>query len=368
MIRVYCHLPYQFNSAGDEFDYDNLHTHYEFLDLCYEKGLSVLIGYPTPAPFWQEGAACLPPRSDWETTVYQKFLTELGAHPAVMGFTMLNEQDGENWSYLSPGATADDQAKVEFYWDLTQTMAQTAKSLAPGKLIGHAFHEGAADGQCTEVMLPYINKAEDVDFWGINTYQTANLDSIFKPNAGFEGSIGYDHLYEHEADYPHANKPVLLTEIGWPATGHDSKTGQIYSDESTQQNTAAMISNMIPKVFGEKMCIGMFYFEYCDEWWGQPNVPDYEWNGGDPASGFPNGFWDIEGFGLYHVDKNPNKKPLLNNPQSPANWCGDPTTVFPYDQVVYPGVAWGQGPFPLTDPISARTPCIDALAQAFKAQ
>lgn len=359
MIRVYAMLPYQFNTAGTAFNYEQLFTHLEFLDECYERNIFVLVGYPTPAPFWTKGATCTPPRTDWETTVYNKFLEALGQHPAVMGFTMLNELDGQGTSYLIPSQTTDTSVtdQVTFYWDLVETMAANAKSLAPDKLIGHAFHEGAADGQCTEVMLPYINKAKSVDYWGINTYQTSTLDPVFEPNAGFTGSIGYNHLYNHTTDYPYVAKPVILTEIGWPATGHDAE-GKIYSDSTTQTNTATMISNMIPKVYKEESCLGMFYFEYSDEWWGQPVPTVYEWNIGDQADGFPNGYWDIEGFGLYGVSKNPDIPVKTDTPEWPVNWVDDNNPT--YNQVVYSNI-WGQGPFPETIPVSERTPCTTAL-------
>ena len=359
MIRVYAMLPYQFNTAGTAFSYVQLFTHLEFLDECYERNIFVLVGYPSPAPFWTKDAACTPPRDDWQTTVYNKFLEALGQHPAVMGFTMLNELDGQGTSYLIPSQTGDTTVtdQVTFYWDLVETMAANAKTLAPNKLIGHAFHEGAADGQCTEVMLPYINKAKSVDFWGINTYQTSTLDPIFKPNPGFAGSVGYNFLYNNTSDYPYVAKPVILTEIGWPATGHDAD-GAIYSDSTTQQNTATMISNMIPKIFNEESCIGMFYFEYSDEWWGQPVPTVYEWNIGDPANGFPNGYWDIEGFGLYGISKNPDIPVKADNAKWPVNWVDNNNPT--YNQVVYSSI-WGQGPFPETIPVSERTPCTAAL-------
>jgi hypothetical protein len=46
--------------------------------------------------------------------------------------------------------------------------------------------------------------------------------------------------------------------------------------------------------------VGLYYFEFCDEWWNEPLSPYiYTWWGGTSAHGFPNGWWDQDGFGLY---------------------------------------------------------------------
>lgn len=84
---------------------------------------------------------------------------------------------------------------------------------------------------------------------------------------------------------------------------------------------------------------GLCYFEYCDEWWNQseysiaanvtcplvtgPDAPnsgatggtgfvppnDYTWYGGLIACGFPNYYWDNDGFGLYSVSVGEGRKP-----------------------------------------------------------
>jgi hypothetical protein len=66
---------------------------------------------------------------------------------------------------------------------------------------------------------------------------------------------------------------------------------------------------MLPKAFQQPLCLGLYYFEFCDEWWNQPGSPNiYTWWGGTEASGFPNGSWDQEGFGLYSNRRGDNLK------------------------------------------------------------
>lgn len=108
---------------------------------------------------------------------------------------------------------------------------------------------------------------------------------------------------------------------------------------------------MVPKIFAEKLCLGLFYFEYCDEWWKQ-NIsfseierhanayPDYKgWidkipaekrqagslfdciylhRGGNANTNFPNGYWDESGFGLYAVARGQGI-PKINEPYGPPH-------------------------------------------------
>lgn len=109
-----------------------------------------------------------------------------------------------------------------------------------------------------------------------------------------------------------ARKPVLFTELGWPATGHSDPNNpdSIYEDHTTRQKTADLMKDMVKFALGESLSSGMFYFEYSDEWRKQDvserasHGNKYSWNG-TPAgpTAFPNGYWDEEGFGLYSLKK-----------------------------------------------------------------
>ena len=98
-----------------------------------------------------------------------------------------------------------------------------------------------------------------IDYWGVNTYQTVNFNSIFEgvPNIG----PGYNGLTGV------ALKPVILTEWGLPATGHKnpSDPATIYEDQDTRTKTSNVIGPMLPMVFQEPLCLGLYYFEFCDE-------------------------------------------------------------------------------------------------------
>ncbi len=342
-VRVYCMLPYQMNKGGSIFLTQTEFTHADFLDACYERGLFVLVGFPFPAPYFLKGGSCVPPAAAWLDN-YTTLLKSLSSHPAVMGFTMLNEIDGAGQSYVDPNEPAKDAEQVEYYWKTIQDLALVAKRNAPGKLIGQAFHDMPI--QWTRANAPYFNLAKDVDFWGVNTYQTKSLSSLFDPVPNIK-ALGFNGLEAITADFPNVYKPVILTEIGWPATGHDS-SNNIYYDQSTGEKTAKTIKLVCPQVYSQPLCLGMFYFEFCDEWWAQPSPPIYEWNGGMPDEGMPNGFTDLEGFGLYQTAKNPKIPNKPENSSWPINWNDK-----------------GNGPYPYTDPITERTPLTTALKTVF---
>jgi hypothetical protein len=154
------------------------------------------------------------------------------------------------------------------------------------------------DPQIPARAASYMANCPHIDFWGVNTYQTLSFDSVFSGYAGLTGS---------------ALKPVILSEYGLPATGHrdSSNPMTVYEDPSTRGRAAAVVGNMLPKAFQNPLGLGVYYFEFCDEWWNQPEAPNiYTWYGGPAAPGFPNGYWDNDGFGLYSVKRGGN---LANN-------------------------------------------------------
>jgi hypothetical protein len=292
-IRIYCSLSRQLNPDGTfpvPWNGGQLFTHRTFLDRC--EPMYVLVGIPLPATmFWktQYDSATEAEKTYW-TSVLQETVAQLGEHPAVMGFTIQNEQDGADVCYGDPTLAA-------FWWGQAEKMAAIAKSAAPDKLVGMATHD---DPQIPARAASYMANCPHIDFWGVNTYQTVSFDSVFSGYAALSGA---------------ALKPVILTEYGVPATGHrdPGDPGTIYEDDSTRSKTAEVIGNMLPKAFQNPTGLGVFYFEFCDEWWNQPEAPNiYTWYGGPPA-GFPNGYWDNDGFGLYSVERGgglPNDAPI----------------------------------------------------------
>ncbi|MCA9781584.1 MAG: hypothetical protein KC800_32925, partial [Candidatus Eremiobacteraeota bacterium] len=123
-----------------------------------------------------------------------------------------------------------------------------------------------------------------------------------------------------------SRKPLILTEIGWPATGHEGNAieGAIFESPETRQKAAEVISRMIPKVFESNLILGMTYFEFSDEWWKEPPNNATTWDGAasrDP--GMPNGFHDQEGFGLFSTAlgagrTSTSQSPVTGNPVRPV--------------------------------------------------
>jgi hypothetical protein len=310
-IRVYCFLATQLSAPSSQ-----VFTHTSFLDACYTNGLSVIVGFPLPASFFLLGQAPTAPYDiAWWTQNLQDTVTQVGSHPAVLGFTIANEVDNGAVSTYGPTANA------EYWWGQVQAMAAIAKAAAPGKLVGIANHDDP--GICANA-ASYMASCTGIDFWGVNTYQPASFASVFGATAAY--STGYAGLTGA------ALKPVILTEYGFPSTSRPDALGPtgIYSDATTEGNVATVLNTMLPQAYLQQLCLGLCYFEFCDEWWNQgeysiapgplcphctgPNCPDggptgatflaapiTTWSGGPPACGFPNYYWDNDGFGLWSV-------------------------------------------------------------------
>ena len=321
-IRVYCMLSRQLLIGGgfpNPWNSGQLFTHQNFLDGCWDisappldrKPLYVLVGIPLPSEmFWKN---LYEQTSQVEITYWTEVLAEtaqtLGQHPAVMGFTIQNEEDGPDVCYGNPDLAT-------FWWGQVEKMAAIVKQAAPDKLVGMATHD---DPNIPAKAAPYMAQCPSIDYWGVNTYQTVNFNSIFDgvPNIG----PGYNGLTGV------ALKPVILTEWGLPATGHKnpSDPSTIYEDQDTRTKTSNVIGPMLPMVFQEPLCLGLYYFEFCDEWWNEPLSPNiYTWWGGTPDAGFPDGYWDQDGFGLYSIRRGgtlQNNDPIWinNGPNTPID-------------------------------------------------
>jgi hypothetical protein len=327
-IRVYCFLDTQLPPASQT----QVFTHTSFLDTCYSKGLYVIIGIPLPQSLFSAEQTTQPSIQWWEDVLTQT-VQEVAAHPAVLGFTIANEVD--NGSVDTYGPTAS------YWWGQVEKMAALAKSAAPDKLIGIANHDDP--GICMNAAT-YMAQCPSIDFWGVNTYQPQSFDSVF----GANGTVGYSTLTGP------ALKPVILTEYGFPATGRKTEDTlnpcAIYSDTTMQQKVSAVLNIMLPKAYSETINLGLCYFEFCDEWWNQsaysispgitcicdqndPNNPNsgdggsfappniYTQYGGPIACGFPNYYWDNDGFGLYSVGVGSNRDPSApwnSNTNAPA--------------------------------------------------
>lgn len=360
-IRVYNMMSRQLNSDGtfpSPWNSGQLFTHGDFLDLCQTNGLYVLAGVALPqSMYWKSEYSGL---SSDEITFWKQMLAEtaaeLGAHPAVLGIIVLNEVDASNVTYCScPGVqtpTSDCNDNATFWWAQAEAMAKIAKDAAPDKLIGIALHD---DPFIAAQASSFMSNCSSIDFWGVNTYQPTSFSSVFDaggtsacPTPGYTGLTGG------------ALKPVILTEYGFPATSRTDRCdpSTIYANDTTEDNTASTLTTMLPKAFAEALNLGVYYFEYCDEYWNQGSFVDsscgmgkfappniYTWYGGQPASGFPNGYWDQEGFGVYSVARGQGKQP------SDSIWCASGSS---------------QGPCTPIDVMTKRSTIFDAIQTAYK--
>jgi hypothetical protein len=286
----------------------HLFTHTAFLDACWNGGnkpLYVLVGIPTSIKALRSGPV---PHSKNEETIFFEAMTDelvrqIGGHPAVLGFVIQNEHDGAGNSWVQhPGP---DDAIVAMWWQRLEELAAVARKAMGDnkKLIGMANHD---DPMLLALSASFMAQVPSVDFWGVNNYQPKNFDPTFKPLPNDRPpSPGYNGLPAA------AMKPVIITEWGMPGTTHQG--GHLHWDDTTTRNAAEVISHLVPQALdGEQypLCLGLYYFEFSDEWWkqasGRPDVQDL----GNEAAGFPNRFCDEEGFGLYAVARGGN---LPNN-------------------------------------------------------
>ncbi len=321
-IRVYCMIsrqlpgnkddPFPAPLSGQHF------THKQFLDSCWNGGhengrpLKVLVGIPVPPTVLYKYIENPDHTAFWEATL-QETVNDLKDHPAVLGFTIWNELDENRSAFPSGGANADS----DFYYGRIKKYSDMDKKAAPGKLVGwaaHDFPDLVKFASTQPPSNPYFAQLTSVDFYGVNVYQTVNFDSELGTNAGSYGSLTGA-----------MKKPVIFTEMGFPATGHKDPNNpdSLYEDEDTRKKTAEAVERMGKIAYNSSLLLGLCYFEYCDEWWKLRD--QFAWNGTTAAPVvFPNKYWDDESFGLYSVAKGKGKKPkdpiyANNGPVLPAD-------------------------------------------------
>ena len=305
-LRVYSILSRQLTPDGhfpSPWNSGHLFTHTSFLDQCWNGGtdpLYVLVGIPMPqAMFWKSIYDTTPQeeKTFWEQ-VFTETVQRVGSHPAVLGIVVQNELDSGVVTYPNNDQPPTNIPAVEFWWSQVEAFAKIAKTNAPDKLVGMAVHD---DPNIPTKAAKYMANCPHVDYWGVNTYQPQTFAPVFDGYAALNGTT--------------ALRPVLLTEYGFPSTKRDDalKPLEIYATQATEEAVANVLKDMLPRAFKQPLSLGVYYFEYCDEWWNQsgytidgqsfkpPNI--YTWYGGPRAAGFPNHFWDQEGFGLYSIKR-----------------------------------------------------------------
>ncbi len=311
-------------------------THKQFLDACWNNGddpLYVIVGIPIPAELIYQslqlsGTAA---KRDFYDHVLRETIADLKDHPAVLGFTLQNELNNgvEAFPNGHGGQMTADQpltgaqnAASDFYWGKIKEHSDYSKTTAPDKLNGVVFHDFREVAQYASSFPTsggtYLERAENLDFVGVNTYQTVNYnDQYVNGWGGIQGP---------------GRKPMLFAELGFPATTRDESgdPATIKETPESRANTAAAIRRMLPQAYSNEVSIGACYFEFSDEWWKQiSNTKQIQvgnetktvratdqWYGGNRDDGFPNKYWDEEGFGLYSIARFPglkNSDPVMVN-------------------------------------------------------
>jgi hypothetical protein len=348
-------------------------THQSFLDEAHKQGLYVLVGIPVPLQLFHKTDFENAPKDQvaWWEFVINETAAELGSHPATVGFTIMNELDDEPNAFPGQGLKPQPDNVTDFFYSQTVKYARWVKAVAPGKLVSWALHDvpqfvgfaskaypSATTEQLRTDATYYAQIAEVFDYFGVNTYHSDFFHNLLG-GWGDAGEIGAGGMaYGAPSLSPHA-KPVLLTEIGWPATSRTNLSGvlrpsdPLLDNEETQGKAADLMEKMLSQVFDryKGMAIGQFYFEYADEWWktppqlaGQPHLASsFHHDGGSVCDNiaFPNWCNDEESFGLFSRARGEGRK--ANS--SDASIAGLP--VLPVDKLI------------------PRTPMIDVLARLY---
>lgn len=348
-MRVYNITSRQMNTNGtypSQWNSGHLFEHTDFLDKCWNNGenpLYVLVGIALPqAMYWKGQYSADSDLTKFWNGVVSETTEKLGTHPAVMGFVILNELDSSVVTY------GPNTSNVEFWWSQVESIAKVAKTNAPDKLVGISVHD---DPNICGQAASYMANCPSVDFWGVNTYQPQSFSSVFgttPSGPGYGGLTG------------NALKPVIITEYGFPTTTRPNacKPEGITQDSTSIQNVATVLDTMIPKAYTDyAINTGLFYFEYCDERWNQscytisscgsgqlcpPNI--YTMYGGPTAAGFPNGYWDQDGFGMYTTARGEGLK------DSDPIWAQNGSV---------------QGPATPIDTVTAKSAVVTAVTNAF---
>ena len=309
--------------------------HKDFLDKCWNNGVNpvyVIVGIPLPSANLYLSESQKPgeqAKLEFYDFVLRETIEDLANHPAVLGFTTQNELNrGEDAFPNGSGgqmkadvpATGAVTEESDFYWGQVKEYTDYAKTTAPDKLIGicvHNFREIAQySSKFPESGPTYLEQLTGLDFVGINTYETFNYDTQYNNGWGAVTGPG--------------RKAVLFSELGFPATTRDANgdPATIHETAESRRRTADLVSRMLPQAYSNAVSIGACYFEFSDEWWKQvENTKEIvrngqtvtvratdQWYGGNRETGFPNGYWDEEGFGLYSISRFPglqNSDPVL---------------------------------------------------------
>lgn len=298
-------------------------SHQGFMDMAYGGGsqpMYVLVNVFIEAGRWAD-----PSYQAQIEDVYRQLATELKDHPAVMGFMVGNELNGE--------ATRGNPQ----FWQWIDHLARIIKEIAPDKLTTMALvDDGLLSIDRANEVAPRQNGTvmPHLDVWGINNYRG-------DMNSGFGDAFWSSYRTK-------TTKPILMTEWGAPASRHDpdvafSAGGVPAELPDRARDQATYLRNHYNDMVDHStinggVSSGGALFMWADQWDKQecPTCsPSTQDGSSNSTGGFPGKWWDEEWFGIHGLVKDPSR-PFAENWDVAANRPYSPDTLVPraaYDTI-----------------------------------
>jgi len=294
--------------------------HTQFLDYCQSKDIFVLMGVGwNPDDFPLKTANRNNGFKEFYIENCRALAKKYGKHPAVLGLVLGNEVDN--------ASTFKDDDNYQQYLAIMNGCADAAAEGFKGnKIILPAFHDnpfayGNEDADGTPAMKKHVQKDLSKNFTatGINTYRGPN------------GILPQEYK-KFLIDGQKIERPLLITEWGSPYSMRKDGQGAEISGElvTSHGNWVRACWKQFSDSASFPFLAGGYYFEWTDEWWKAPQLPEGKQRGQhifNPASSkngaFPGGYNDEAWFGVMGVEVSENRDPLKywddskNGPVSP---------------------------------------------------
>lgn len=263
--------------------------HSAFLDAAQAAGIYVTIGIALDGSqiFGNADPQSAQNYLSFYTATAEKLAELYGAHEAVMGFCLGNEQNTPS------------RIQQASFWDAFETISSLVKAKAPDKLVTLAMQDDptmfTATIAGTQTSVPQRFK-QIFDVWSVNIY------------SGMAGQL--DSYRQNVVSNADTQLPLIVSEWGVAAGKNvpDGAAGPPDGSATSRELTPAefdaaingpsldsMISKMQAMQNHRDFVMGAQYFEWTDEWWKNGATPVYEQN----ASSSPD--WPEEWWGLYGI-------------------------------------------------------------------
>jgi len=195
---------------------------------------------------------------------FRKYVSEFKDHPAVLVWSIGNEQNyvnGDNWAWYS---LVEDLSIIAYIVE--------GKNYHPvATPNGDRYRIGLTDYLARDVDLPYL------DIWGMNLYKSDHE--------------GFNQTFIMYSAF--SSKPLWISEYGIDA--YDNRINREYEIEQ-----AKFARNRLIEMVNSQVCIGGTLMAYSDEWWKAGN-PDTHDPGGYHTNAHPDGYSNEEWWGIFRV-------------------------------------------------------------------